>query len=1077
MKKRINVLAKAVLPGFLALVMGFGFMNSSVIATEMPDSVSENEQNLEVSIEEPMYPVLDHIDVPEDANIFRAEDLVGMQPEADTKVTSVQSTELTATSPQSWSLSFSGSTLNISIHDESITASTSAAVDIRNSSSDRLGSEWGIISNKNGTLSISLANNTTYPDGTYTVILFKGENGVTTGTIMSFAKYQITISEGEYYFTDSNICASEINFVSAANSSVDPQRYNDIPLYYYQTVSNMDAIKTKALEVTNGCTTDEQKIKELHDWMCLNFAYDYEQLLNRSYYNAADPEWVFENKTAVCSGFSRLFNIMATSVGVPCIDVIGYGAGGGSIANGTNTSSLSSNHEWNMVYLNDSWRILDVTWDCSNKYYGTHANGSSYIDVSGKAGGYAYYGIPAFNFGVNHYSEKISAYPYAKSLTITVTPEKTAYNCSDTAIEKSGVFTCNLSDETINQQYGLYSSILQFSKPDFTLLGTQTVKVSYYNVSTGYNITVSHKDLKSFAEKAATCLSAGNKAYWYCSACNNYYSDNGSTKTTAENVTIPIKQDGHDFADVSYSKNATSHYRSCNLCGNTIYENHSYGEWITDTTEGKKTRNCSVCGYKDVAVIPVSHVHTLIHVDRKEATCSVTGNIEYWHCTVDNCGACFADGAGMVSVDPSSVILNMKSHDVEIDSAVPATYTSKGKTEGTHCKICKKTLIAQTDVDMLNYTVVYHGNGADAGSMANSTYNYATGGTLKSAVYSKTGYRFSGWNLKADGTGISVAVGEDAKNLAQYADESEGVITLYAQWTKDQDNNTGNDNNNNTGDDSGNQNDNTGNNSNNHNDNSGNDNHDQEDASDDTTVQIESFVSRMYTVALKRDAESQGLNDWSSQLQDKENDGAGIAFGFIMSQEFKNKNLSNEEYVTTLYETFFNREPDASGYQDWMNQLNKGIDRGVVLAGFVNSAEFSNLCEDFGILRGYMHPDGTAANAGIAQFVSRLYTEALQRDGEATGINDWTMKIATKQTTAEYVATTGFFNSPEFQQKQLTDSEFLDILYATFFGREADETGKNEWLAKLAKGTSRDQVIRGFSKSQEFANLLSSFGL
>ena len=149
----------------------------------------------------------------------------------------------------------------------------------------------------------------------------------------------------------------------------------------------------------------------------------------------------------------------------------------------------------------------------------------------------------------------------------------------------------------------------------------------------------------------------------------------------------------------------------------------------------------------------------------------------------------------------------------------------------------------------------------------------------------------------------------------------------------------------------------------------------------------------------------------------------------------------------------------------------------MVLAGFVNSAEFSNLCEDFGILRGYMHPDGTAANAGIAQFVSRLYTEALQRDGEATGINDWTMKIATKQTTAEYVATTGFFNSPEFQQKQLTDSEFLDILYATFFGREADETGKNEWLAKLAKGTSRDQVIRGFSKSQEFANLLASFGL
>ena len=489
----------------------------------------------------------------------------------------------------------------------------------------------------------------------------------------------------------------------------------------------MDEIKTKASEVTNGCTTDEQKVMALHDWMCLNFAYDYEQLIDGSYYNAANPKWVFENKTAVCSGFSRLFNIMATSVGVPCIDVIGYGAGEGSIANGTDTSSLSSNHEWNMVYLNGSWRILDVTWDCPNKYYGKHADGSSYIDVLGKTGGYAYYGIPAFNFGVNHYSEEISAYPYAKSLSVTVTPTKTAYDCSDTAIEKSGVFTCNLSDETTDQQYGLDSSTLQFSKPDFTKMGTQTVTVSYYNVSTGYNITVSHKDLKSFTEKTPTCVSAGNKAYWYCSSCKNYYSDNGITKTTSENVVIPIKQDGHDFADVPYSKNTTSHYRTCNLCGNTIYENHSYGEWTivnspTDTKDGKKTRNCSVCGYEAVAVIPVSHVHTLTHVDRKEANCSVVGNIEYWYCTVDNCGECFGDSEGTVSVDSSAVIINLKPHDVGIDPAVPATYTSKGKTEGTHCKTCKKTLISQTDVDMLNYTVVYHGNGANAGSMANSTY-------------------------------------------------------------------------------------------------------------------------------------------------------------------------------------------------------------------------------------------------------------------------------------------------------------------------------------------------------------------
>ena len=240
---------------------------------------------------------------------------------------------------------------------------------------------------------------------------------------------------------------------------------------------------------------------------------------------------------------------------------------------------------------------------------------------------------------------------------------------------------------------------------------------------------------------------------------------------------------------------------------------------------------------------------------------------------------------------------------------------------------------------------------------------------------------------------------------------------------------------------------------------------------------VEAFVSRMYTVALGREAEDAGLKDWSSQLENKTNDGAGIAHGFIMSDEFKKKGLNNSDYVTTLYRTFFDREPDEGGYNDWMGKLNAGTGRGEVLAGFTNSEEFSNLCGKFGILRGYMYANGDAANAGIGQFVSRLYSKALGRAGEAAGINDWTTQIATKAKTAEEVATDGFFNSDEFKQKNMTNSEFLDILYATFFDRAADEGGKTEWLNKMQNGTSKSDVILGFSRSEEFNNLLAKYGL
>ena len=240
---------------------------------------------------------------------------------------------------------------------------------------------------------------------------------------------------------------------------------------------------------------------------------------------------------------------------------------------------------------------------------------------------------------------------------------------------------------------------------------------------------------------------------------------------------------------------------------------------------------------------------------------------------------------------------------------------------------------------------------------------------------------------------------------------------------------------------------------------------------------VEAFVSRMYTVALGREAEEAGLKDWSSQLENKTNDGAGLAHGFIMSDEFRKKGLDDKEYLDILYATFFDREPDEGGYNDWMGKLKSGTARSAVLAGFTNSEEFSNLCEKFGILRGYMYSDGSAANAGIGQFVSRLYSKALGRTGESAGINDWTTQIATRATTAEQTATDGFFNSAEFQQKDLTNSEFLDILYATFFDRAADEGGKTEWQNKMQAGTSRGDVILGFSRSEEFNNLLAKYGL
>lgn len=116
--------------------------------------------------------------------------------------------------------------------------------------------------------------------------------------------------------------------------------------------------------------------------------------------------------------------------------------------------------------------------------------------------------------------------------------------------------------------------------------------------------------------------------------------------------------------------------------------------------------------------------------------------------------------------------------------------------------------------------------------------------------------------------------------------------------------------------------------------------------------QVRSFVKRMYTVVLNRRADVVGLNEWTQRLMNGTANGAQLADGFISSDEFVNRNLSNEKYVKVLYRAFFNREPDEGGFNVWMNELAKGASRRDVMKGFVHSVEFSDLCASYGIIRG-----------------------------------------------------------------------------------------------------------------------------
>jgi hypothetical protein len=253
--------------------------------------------------------------------------------------------------------------------------------------------------------------------------------------------------------------------------------------------------------------------------------------------------------------------------------------------------------------------------------------------------------------------------------------------------------------------------------------------------------------------------------------------------------------------------------------------------------------------------------------------------------------------------------------------------------------------------------------------------------------------------------------------------------------------------------------------------------------------QVEAFVSRMYTIILERDPEPAGLQDWTNQLKNHQIDGASFSNGIVMSQEYTNKNDSDETYVNKLYRTFLNREADEGGFNSWVTQLKQGYSRKSVLAGFVNSEEFTQICASYGIDRGTMTlTEQESARSDdnlhidteqVKSYVTRLYDKILGREPDEGGFNNWVNAITSRQQNAAVVAKIGFFESQEYANKNRTNEEFVTDCYRSLMGREPDEGGFNDWTGRLNRGEmTRAEVIEtGFGQSQEFANILRQYGL
>lgn len=246
---------------------------------------------------------------------------------------------------------------------------------------------------------------------------------------------------------------------------------------------------------------------------------------------------------------------------------------------------------------------------------------------------------------------------------------------------------------------------------------------------------------------------------------------------------------------------------------------------------------------------------------------------------------------------------------------------------------------------------------------------------------------------------------------------------------------------------------------------------------------VEEFVSRLYTVILGREADEAGLAEWTGYLLDGTFTGVEVAEGFIMSDEFLGVYRTNEEFVTILYNAFFGRTPDEAGLVAWVEFMDSGYNTTFIFAGFANSDEFGALCESYGVEQGHkkltvtdQQPIIGAVDYKVWLFVERLYTEVLERTPDLGGLQSWVNHLLLGTYTGVEVAS-GFILSDEFQAKDLTNEEYVQIMYRAFFGRGADPLGLEGWVKALENGYTKEDIFRGFAYSDEFAVLCENYGI
>ena len=251
-------------------------------------------------------------------------------------------------------------------------------------------------------------------------------------------------------------------------------------------------------------------------------------------------------------------------------------------------------------------------------------------------------------------------------------------------LHKCSVCGTSYKDSTTKATGHSYGNSVVTKQPTCTSEGTAIKTCTKCNATVTETIAkTSHKYANTVV--APTCTTDGYTLH-KCSVCGTSYKDS-TTKAT-----------GHRYGNSVVTKQPTctsegTAIKTCTKCNATVTEtipkaSHKYADTVvapTCTTNGYTLHKCSVCGtsYKDSTTNATGHSYGN-SVVTKQPTCTSEGT------AIKTCTKCNATVTEK---------LPAKGHTAVTDKGYPATCTTAGKTDGSHCSVCNTVIKVQTVIN------------------------------------------------------------------------------------------------------------------------------------------------------------------------------------------------------------------------------------------------------------------------------------------------------------------------------------------------------------------------------------------